>query len=154
MIQFKNPTLETNFAEALTDKFVNQVKKQRQQYKMEPTQLVKIELLPNTATREDINKLAREAFHKGDKNIVEGKNNTIKEMLKVDRVYLVVFCRNSDFEFNGQSVIHMNSTEDARRLIEYADRRMLGGKILRANYVSNHERKGKRDIDKYTIDRQ
>jgi hypothetical protein len=70
-----NEPTKKNFAESLTDKFIGQVWKQRQQYKdhREPTRFVQIDALPHTATTEDVYKLAREAFPKGDKNIVESK---------------------------------------------------------------------------------
>jgi hypothetical protein len=45
--------------------------RQKPQHRKEPTRFVQIESLPSTATTEDIRKLAREAFNKGDQNIVE-----------------------------------------------------------------------------------
>jgi hypothetical protein len=71
----RNEPTKKNFAESLTDKLIGQVWKQRQQYKdhREPTRFVQIDALPHTATTEDVYKLAREAFPKGDKNIVESK---------------------------------------------------------------------------------
>lgn len=67
-----------NFAEALAEKFINQVKKQKQK-KKDHTRLIQIELLPFTATAEDIRKLAREAFPKGDKSIVDSKNKEVTD---------------------------------------------------------------------------
>lgn len=70
-----NELIKKNFAEALTDNFIGVVWKQRQQYKnhKEPTRFVQIDALPYTATAEDVYKLAREAFPKGDKSISESK---------------------------------------------------------------------------------
>lgn len=64
---------DTSFAEAITEKFLKQVKKQRQPLEPEPTPFVEIAHLPRSTTREDINKLAREAFPNGHESIVESK---------------------------------------------------------------------------------
>lgn len=116
-----------NFAEALAEKFINQVKKQRQK-KKDLTRLIQIELLPFTATAEDIRKLAREAFPKGDKSIVD-----------------MVFCRKENFAPNGKCVLLMTSGEDARRLVLYGNRRALGGNMIRMSFA----RKSTRDPDGY-----
>ncbi|CAO3695466.1 hypothetical protein G6F70_009156 [Rhizopus microsporus] len=113
---------ETNehrhFAETFTNKLIKQAKRQYQPQKVEPTRLVSIESLPRTATSEDIRKLAREAFPKGDKSIVD-----------------MVFCRRPNFTFTGKCVVLMSSDEDAGRLVSYGDRRSLGGSIIRMSYT-------------------
>ncbi|CEI94135.1 hypothetical protein RMCBS344292_08356 [Rhizopus microsporus] len=106
-----------HFAEAFTNKLIKQAKRQYQPQKAEPTRLVSIESLPRTATSEDIRKLAREAFPKGDKSIVD-----------------MVFCRRVNFTFTGKCVVLMSSDEDASRLVSYGDRRSLGGSIIRMSY--------------------
>lgn len=70
-----NDTQQKNFTEALTDKFIGQVKKQGKNggRLSEPTRFVQIDALPTTATTEDIRKIAREAFPQGDQSIVESK---------------------------------------------------------------------------------
>lgn len=49
---------------------------------------------------------------------------------------LAVFCRNHEFNFTGRCIVSLSTTEDARRLIEYGHRRVLGGNTLKINYVS------------------
>lgn len=72
IVRFETP--KTNFAEAITDKFIGQVKRQGKNPKRpEPTRFVQIDTLPITATTEDVLKLAREAFPNGDKSVVESK---------------------------------------------------------------------------------
>lgn len=56
----------THFSETATNN--------KKPHTREPTRFVQIESLPNTATSEDIRKLAREAFPKGDQNIIESNN--------------------------------------------------------------------------------
>ena len=68
-----NVEKNTHTAEALTNKFVGQVQRQNKPFRGEPTRLVQIDALPNTATKEDVLKLAREAFPEGDKSVVESK---------------------------------------------------------------------------------
>ncbi|KAI8377029.1 hypothetical protein EDC96DRAFT_474210 [Choanephora cucurbitarum] len=108
--------------EKLTDKFIQQAKRQRRLHgnKVEPTRFVQIDHMPPTSTSEDINKLAREAFPKGDRSIDE-----------------MIFCRNHEFNFNGRVVVAMASSEDARRLIEYGHRRALGGHIVKMQYMGD-----------------
>jgi nitrogenase subunit NifH len=73
-----NEHVKKNFAESLTDKFIGQVKRQGKNPRMaEPTRFVQIDALPTTATTEDVRKLAREAFSKGDKSIIESKETTL-----------------------------------------------------------------------------
>ncbi|KAI8087843.1 uncharacterized protein B0P05DRAFT_569325 [Gilbertella persicaria] len=126
-----------NFAESLTDKFIDQAKKQRRQNKTysEPTRFVQVDHMPPTATFEDINKLAREAFPKGDKTIDESKHAYIDLQL-IDKL-LVIFCRNQEFNFNGRVVVAMASSEDARRLVEYGNRRALGGHIVKMSHIGH-----------------
>jgi hypothetical protein len=111
-----------NFAENMSKQFIGHVKKQRTQTKAfaEPSRFVVIDSLPPTATTEDVHKLAREAFPDGDKQIME-----------------TVFCRNAEFNFIGRCIVSLNSAEDARRLIEYGHRRVLGGNTLKVNYTGN-----------------
>lgn len=67
-------TEKKNLADSLSNKFVGQVRRQGKNAKApEPTRFVQIDALPNTATTEDIRKLAREAFAQGDKSIVDSK---------------------------------------------------------------------------------
>jgi hypothetical protein len=81
-VRFETP--KTNVAETLTNKFVGQVKRQGKNPRApEPTRFVQIDILPNTATTEDILKLAREAFPNGDKSVVESKKQLIIYALQV-----------------------------------------------------------------------
>ncbi|KAG2209191.1 hypothetical protein INT47_005483 [Mucor saturninus] len=117
VVRFNNNNTEkTNFAENLTNKFIGQVKKQGKK-SAEPTRFVQIDSLPVTATTEDVRKLAREAFPQGDKRIVEA-----------------VFCRSPEFNFQGRCVVLMASPEDARRVVEYGNRRSVGGNTIRMTY--------------------
>ncbi|KAI8644264.1 hypothetical protein BD408DRAFT_340732 [Parasitella parasitica] len=111
-----------SFAENLSNQFINLVKKQRNQTKAfsDPSRFVMINGLPLTATIEDIHKLAREAFTNGDKQIVE-----------------TVLCRSPEFNFTGRCVVSLNNVEDARRLIEYGHRRVLGGHTIKIDYTGN-----------------
>ncbi|KAG0182964.1 hypothetical protein DFQ28_003443 [Apophysomyces sp. BC1034] len=81
--------------------------------------LVQIEGLPMTVTMEDIRKLAREAFPQGDKSIRE-----------------ICFRRTPEFTFTGSCIVHMTSPETAKSLIDYSHRRLLGGNLMKVNYVS------------------
>lgn len=49
---------------------------------------------------------------------------------------VAVFCRNHEFNFTGRCIVSLSTAEDARRLIEYGHRRVLGGNTLKVNYVS------------------
>ncbi|KAI8352499.1 hypothetical protein BD560DRAFT_224743 [Blakeslea trispora] len=113
---------EVNYTEALTDTFIQQAKKQRRQNgnKVQPTRFVKIDHMPLSSTSEDINKLAREAFPKGDKSINE-----------------MIFCRNAEFNFVGRVIVAMASLEDARQFIEYGHMRALGGHIVKMQYTGD-----------------
>ncbi|KAI9262636.1 hypothetical protein EDC94DRAFT_518937 [Helicostylum pulchrum] len=116
-----NETPQKNFTEALTDKFIGQVKKQGKNGKLsDPTRFVQIDSLPATATTEDIRKLAREAFPEGDKSIVEA-----------------VFLRNFDFNFYGRCVVLMKSPEDARKVVEYGNRRSVGGNTIKMSFAGS-----------------
>ncbi|CAO3616924.1 unnamed protein product [Mucor hiemalis] len=111
-----------NLADSLSNKFVGQVRRQGKNAKApEPTRFVQIDALPNTATTEDIRKLAREAFAQGDKSIVD-----------------TVFCRNLEFNFRGRCVVFMSSPEDARRLVEYGNRRAVGGNIIKMSFTGGN----------------
>lgn len=125
-----------HFAEAFTNKLIKQAKRQYQPQKAEPTRLVSIESLPRTATSEDIRKLAREAFPKGDKSIVDSKLAFLCLFFEINVLFIVVFCRRVNFTFTGKCVVLMSSDEDASRLVSYGDRRSLGGSIIRMSYVS------------------
>ncbi|CEP17330.1 hypothetical protein [Parasitella parasitica] len=111
-----------SFAENFSNQFIDLVKKQRTLTKAfaEPSRFVMIDGLPLTATVEDIHKLAREAFTNGDKHIVE-----------------TVFCRSPEFNFTGRCIVNLNSAEDARRLIEYGHRRVLGGHTIKIDFTGN-----------------
>ncbi|OAD08014.1 hypothetical protein MUCCIDRAFT_154817 [Mucor lusitanicus CBS 277.49] len=116
-------TEKKNFAENMSKQFIGHVKKQRSHQTKafaEPSRFVVIDALPPTATTEDVYKLAREAFTDGDKQIIEA-----------------VFCRNHEFNFTGRCIVSLSTTEDARRLIEYGHRRVLGGNTLKINYTGN-----------------
>lgn len=57
--------------------------------------------------------------------------------IKTNRyISIAVFCRNAEFNFIGRCIVSLNNAEDARRLIEYGHRRVLGGNTLKVNYVS------------------
>ncbi|KAK4515273.1 uncharacterized protein ATC70_002883 [Mucor velutinosus] len=116
-------TEKKNFAENISKQFIGYVKKQRSNQTKafaEPSRFVAIDSLPPTATTEDVYKLAREAFADGDKQIIE-----------------TVFCRNHEFNFTGRCIVSLSTAEDARRLIEYGHRRVLGGNTLKINYTGN-----------------
>ncbi|CAO3654963.1 unnamed protein product [Mucor fragilis] len=116
-------TEKKNFAENISKQFIGHVKKQRSHQTKafaEPSRFVVIDALPPTATTEDVYKLAREAFADGDKQIIE-----------------TVFCRNHEFNFTGRCIVSLSTAEDARRLIEYGHRRVLGGNTLKVNYTGN-----------------
>lgn len=51
-------------------------------------------------------------------------------------IILAVFCRNLEFNFRGRCVVFMSSPEDARRLVEYGNRRAVGGNIIKMSFVS------------------
>ncbi|KAI9483761.1 MAG: hypothetical protein EXX96DRAFT_559600 [Benjaminiella poitrasii] len=113
----------SHFAEVLANKFIGQVRKQRQighgaeQHSTEPSQYVRIKYLPRTVTLEDVHKLAREAFPNGDKQILN-----------------VVFERTDEFNMTGRCIVCMSSIDDARRLVEYGHHRTLGGNVLNMDY--------------------
>ncbi|KAI9030701.1 hypothetical protein CLU79DRAFT_831238 [Phycomyces nitens] len=87
---------------------------------LNPSTLVTIDNLPLTVTSEDIKKLVREATQKNGENIKE-----------------VVFCRTPSFNFRGRCLVHLNNVEDAASLFNYAHRRLLSGKILKAVFSGN-----------------
>ncbi|KAI9320552.1 hypothetical protein BX666DRAFT_1206366 [Dichotomocladium elegans] len=105
--------------ERLTSKFIDQVKKEQNLNAKEPTSVIQVDALPVTTTVEDIRKLAREALPDGDKAIRE-----------------VVFVRNEYFEFDGRCVISMKSAEDAQRVLEYGNRRLIGGNMIRMSHIN------------------
>ncbi|KAI9351676.1 hypothetical protein BD770DRAFT_421157 [Pilaira anomala] len=116
-----NETQKKNFAEVLTDKFIGQVQGQGNKFRnVEPTRFVRIDNLPVTATSEDVYKLAREALPQGDKSIIEA-----------------IFCRTYGFKFYGRCVMLMKSAEDARRVVEYGNRRSVGGNTIKVSYTGS-----------------
>lgn len=48
----------------------------------------------------------------------------------------MLFTRTFDFNVDGRCIVAMSDAKDARRLLEYGNRRLLGGKVLKMNYVS------------------
>ncbi|KAI8993446.1 hypothetical protein BDB01DRAFT_894112 [Pilobolus umbonatus] len=117
--QNNNVGQKKEFAEAIAGKFINQVKKQYHNTSTaEPTRYVQIDNLPSTVTKEDIMKMAREAFPNGDKNIIE-----------------VVFLRNDEFNFKNKCVVLMSDIEEGRLLYDYANRRSVGGNIVKARFL-------------------
>ncbi|KAI7904140.1 uncharacterized protein BX663DRAFT_504091 [Cokeromyces recurvatus] len=116
----------TNFAETLARKFLGQVRMQRQiggganSDHKEPSRFVRIRYLPRTVTTEDIYKLAREAFPKGDKNILD-----------------VIFERTDEFNMTGRCIVCMSSPEDARQLVEYGHQRTVGGNLIDMDYYGS-----------------
>ncbi|KAI8330693.1 hypothetical protein BC941DRAFT_439934 [Chlamydoabsidia padenii] len=115
----------SQFADSVTKKFIDQAKKgYPSRSSGTPSRFVVIDNLPSTATTEDIRKLAREAFPKGDKSINE-----------------TIFCRNQEFKFFGRCVVQLDSPENAKKLVEYGNSRLLGGhniKVVFANNESNN----------------
>ncbi|ORZ00518.1 hypothetical protein BCR43DRAFT_468658 [Syncephalastrum racemosum] len=108
-------------AQAISEKFVGQIKKERRfESNRKRTRLVQIQSLPSSATHEDIRKLAREAFDNGDKTIEE-----------------LVFRRSEAFDFRGRAMVLFKSSEDAKRFIEYANRRVVGGNIIKADFTGS-----------------
>ena len=49
---------------------------------------------------------------------------------------LVVFVRTDNFDFMGRCVIAMKSAEDAQRVFEYGNRRVIGGNVVKMTHVS------------------
>ncbi|CDH48640.1 hypothetical protein RO3G_08365 [Lichtheimia corymbifera JMRC:FSU:9682] len=115
-------------AEKVTRKFVDHVRKNRNFNKREPTRFIQIDSLPMTATSEDIRKLAREALPDGDKAIQE-----------------LLFVRDDYFEFDGRCMLEMKTAEDAQRVIEYGNRRMIGGNVLRLSHIDKLSDKMRRN---------
>ncbi|KAI7883424.1 hypothetical protein K492DRAFT_143903 [Lichtheimia hyalospora FSU 10163] len=107
-----------NDVDKVTRKFVDRVRKNRNFNKKEPTRFIQIDSLPMTATSEDIRKLAREALPDGDKAIQE-----------------LLFVRDDYFEFDGRCLLEMKTAADAQRVIEYGNRRMIGGNVLRLSHI-------------------
>ncbi|CAO3631639.1 unnamed protein product [Cunninghamella blakesleeana] len=125
-----NTTVEPSPAkltEAVTKKFIAQAKKDgpdnfRKYARFgSPSKLVTIEGLPITTTDEDVRKVAREAFENGDKHIRE-----------------VIFCRNFDFSFRGRCVLMMDSINNAGKLIEYGNLRMVGGNAITMKFSKSN----------------
>ncbi|KAG2216924.1 hypothetical protein INT45_004120, partial [Circinella minor] len=94
-------------------------RKERNIIHKEPTPFIQIDQLPITTTTEDIRKLAREALPNGDQSINE-----------------VVFVRSDSFDFMGRCIIAMKSAEDAQRVFEYGNRRVIGGNVIKMTHVS------------------
>ncbi|KAI8150241.1 hypothetical protein BJV82DRAFT_586411 [Fennellomyces sp. T-0311] len=109
---------KSSAAATMTSKFIAQVRKERNIVSKEPTRFVQIDALPATTTTEDIKKLAREALPEGDKSINE-----------------IVFVRNDNFDFNGRCIITMKTAEDAQRVIEYGNRRVMGGNVVKMQHI-------------------
>lgn len=115
---------------------------------MGQSRLVKVEGLPITATFEDIRKLAREAAppdgdkHIEDSTLVEARKN----VRNTDDIYLVLFVRDDYFDFRGKCIVTMKNSADARQLVDYGNKRMVGGNVVRMFPVSFNRylrRKGK-----------
>lgn len=51
-------------------------------------------------------------------------------------IIVVLFVRDDYFEFDGRCLLEMKTAEDAQRVIEYGNRRMIGGNVLRLSHVS------------------
>lgn len=51
-------------------------------------------------------------------------------------MYVAVFCRNFGLKFQGRCVMLMKSAEDARQVVEYGNRRTVGGNTIKVSYVS------------------
>ncbi|KAL1928588.1 hypothetical protein VTP01DRAFT_2944 [Rhizomucor pusillus] len=101
--------------EALKSKFISQIEKDSQVSRMGQSRLVKVEGLPITATFEDIRKLAREAAPPdGDKHIED-----------------ILFVRDDYFDFRGKCIVTMKNSADARQLVDYGNKRMVGGNVVR-----------------------
>ncbi|CAO3685938.1 unnamed protein product [Rhizopus stolonifer] len=109
--------IENNFAKSFNDNFKDHGKKQ-QKHLLEPTRLIQIEALPFTSTSEDVRKLAREAFPKGDRSIID-----------------MVFSRKDNLAFDGKCIVLMSTPEDASRLLSYGDRRSMGGNIIKMSFT-------------------
>ncbi|KAI9259561.1 hypothetical protein BDA99DRAFT_538522 [Phascolomyces articulosus] len=109
---------EQSTATTMTNKFIAQARKERNIIDKEPTRFIQIDHLPVTTTVEDIRKLAREALPEGDKSISE-----------------VVFVRNDNFDFNGRCIVSMKSPEDAQRVFEYGNRRVIGGNVVKMTHI-------------------
>ncbi|KAI7850886.1 hypothetical protein BDC45DRAFT_517376 [Circinella umbellata] len=105
-------------AATLTNKFIAHARKERNIIDKEPTRFIQIDHLPITTTTEDIRKLAREALPNGDQSIDE-----------------VVFVRTDNFDFMGRCVIAMKSAEDAQRVFEYGNRRVIGGNVVKMTHI-------------------
>ncbi|KAI9304747.1 hypothetical protein BJ944DRAFT_266345 [Cunninghamella echinulata] len=115
----------TKITENVTKKFIAQAKKGHDNSKRFgiPSKLVTIDGLPITATAEDIKKMVREAITDGDKYMREA-----------------VFCRNFEFRFNGRCVVMMDSIDNARKLIEYGNFRMIGGNSISMKFTKTDTR--------------
>ena len=48
---------------------------------------------------------------------------------------LVVFVRSDNFDFSGRCIISMKSAEDAQRVFEYGNRRVIGGNVVKMTHV-------------------
>ncbi|KAI7868023.1 hypothetical protein BDF14DRAFT_624832 [Spinellus fusiger] len=115
-----------SFVDRLTQKFIGQIRKPAEnRNSFTATPLVLLDQVPSTATIEDIRKIVRESAPKGDKNIKE-----------------IIFCRTSTFHFKGRCLVHLRSTDDASLLINYAHKRLLGGRLLTASFMGGLEADG------------
>ncbi|KAI8381027.1 uncharacterized protein BYT42DRAFT_564982 [Radiomyces spectabilis] len=111
-----------SIADNLTNKFMklNEGKLSKNHYRRvaQPSQVIRFDHMPVTATAEDIKKLAREAFPEGDKAIRE-----------------IIFTRTSGFQFTGCCLVHMNDTDNGKRLYDYANMRYVGGNLVKLTYM-------------------
>ncbi|KAI8089257.1 uncharacterized protein BX664DRAFT_332538 [Halteromyces radiatus] len=122
----------SKFADSVTKKFIGQAKKGQIGRRFNtPSKFVIIEDLPSTATTEDVRKLAREAFSQGDKSIRE-----------------TIFCRNYEFKFFGRCVVMMDSEENACKLLDYGNRRLVGGQAIKMNFAGNESKNSNEFINK------
>ncbi|CAO3592159.1 unnamed protein product [Absidia cylindrospora] len=122
----------SQFAEMASKKFLGQAKKgYNGRRNNTPSKFVVVDNLPATTTAEDIKKLAREAFNQGDKCINE-----------------TIFCRSFDFKFFGRCVVMMDSPENAKKLLEYGNSRLVGGHMIKMLFAGNESKDPKEFINK------
>ncbi|KAJ2960351.1 hypothetical protein NQZ79_g4350 [Umbelopsis isabellina] len=103
------------------------------------TELVSLQNLPDTATKEDILRLARQAFHDAE--------TPIKEIL---------FVRNQELQFNGRVLVVFENAKDAEHFRLMNDHVVVGGNQVKVNRVdtknlsSNDLLKGFRKSEMYS----
>ncbi|KAM3584028.1 hypothetical protein VKS41_003996 [Umbelopsis sp. WA50703] len=103
------------------------------------TQLVSLQNLPETATKEDILRLARQAFHDPEAPIKE-----------------ILFIRNQELQFNGRVLVVFDNAKDAEHFRLMNDHVVVGGNQVKVNRVdtknlsSNDLLKGFRKSEMYS----